>query len=133
MRNVETFRSTFEIGGQVVLTEDGWSSYKYVVSGQNAWPVLVKGIPSGVVSAARKFEDGKQRLLLTLDTLHFVIYAMVLHIAEPAISKHESIDDVATAWKDYGVLHIGFGQAKQTGSCDYSILRTSIAIIAAWF
>ena len=26
---------SFEMGGQVVLAEDGWSSYKYVVSGQN--------------------------------------------------------------------------------------------------
>ena len=63
---------------------------------------MLKGIPSGVVSAARKFEDGKQRLLLTLDTLHYVIYAMVLHITEPAISKHKLIDHAATAWKGYG-------------------------------
>lgn len=31
------------------------------------------------------------------------------------------------------ILHIGFRHAKQTGSCDYSTLRTSIAIIPAWF
>lgn len=62
------------------------------------WEAVVetlKGVPSGMVSAARKFEDSKERLLLTLDTLHFVVYSLVLHGAEPGISHHESVDHIA--------------------------------------
>lgn len=31
---------------------------------------VLRGLPSGMISAARKHEDGKEGLLLTLDTLH---------------------------------------------------------------
>jgi hypothetical protein len=62
----------------------------------------VQGTPHGIAVAAIKYEDGKTRLLLTLETLHYIIYSFVLSVFESAVSADDAIDHIASKGVQYG-------------------------------